>query len=217
MLIRNSRLLEEKGMILNVKLGKKALAALLVAIIVVAVGVVVFLQLTRKPIFHVGPSSAAVEPPASSYLDNSSVFLISATSQYGVYPFASAVSPISGSAPVIQKGDPCFIINATIRNDYTLENLPPNQVGTEYNANGTATNTPATNVYVFLTASIYDKQGKIIQATDVTPPYGYPSGGAFVNLQSGENATLTIYLATSRQDIDHFDIILRYIGTIPLP
>ena len=199
------------------ELSKKAITVLLVIIIGVTVGTVVSYQLTKKSMAVVGPSSAIVEPAASSYLHNSSIFLLSATSAYGPYPFASAVSPKPGSTPVIQKGDPCFIINATIRNDYTLENLPPNQAGTVYYANGTATNTPSESVYVFLTASIYDKQGRIIQATDVTPPYGYPSGGAFVNLQSGENATLTIYLATSQQSISHFDLIIRYVGVIPLP
>ena len=199
------------------KLSVKALSILLVIIVAVSVATVISYQLTQKSKVNVGSSSAVVEPAAPSYLDNSSIFLTSATSAYGPYPFASAVSPKLGSTPVIQKGDPCFIINATVRNDYTLENLPPNQEGTTYYANGTATNTPSADVYVFLTASIYDKQGRIIQATDVTPPYGYPSGGAFVNLQSGANATLTIYLATSQQDIDHFDLIIRYVGVIPLP
>jgi hypothetical protein len=200
-----------------VKLSRKAFAILLVIIIAVTVGTVVSYQLTKKSMIIVGPSLAVVEPASPSNLDNSSIFLISATSAYGTYPFVSAVSPKPGSTPIILKGDPCFIINATIKNDYTLENLPPNQAGTKYYANGTTTNTPSTGVYVFLTASIYDKQGRIIQATDVTPPYGYPSGGAFVYLQSGESATLTIYLAISQQDINHFDIILRYVGTIPLP
>ena len=198
------------------KLNKQALAIVIVIIIAITVGTVVFLQLTKTSMFNVGPSAAIVEPAPYSYLENSSIFLISATSAYGSYPFTSS-SLEPGSTAVIQKGDPCFIINATIRNDYTLENLPPNQEGTTYYANGTTTNTPSAGVYVFLTASIYDKQDRIIQATDVTPPYGPPSGGAFVYLQSGENATLTMYLATSQQDIDHFDLIIRYIGTVPLP
>ena len=198
------------------KFSKKALTILLVIIIAVTVGTVVSYQLTKKSMIIVGRSLEVVEPAAPSNIGNSSIFLTSATSAYATYPFASAVSPKPGSTPVILKGGPCFIINATIRNDYTLENLPPNQAGTKYYANGTTTNAPSVGVYVFLTASIYDKQGRIIQATDVTPPYGFPSGGAFVYLPSGENATLTIYLATSHQDINHFDIILRYVGTIPL-
>jgi len=44
---------------------------------------------------------------------------------------------------------------------------------------------------------------------------GFLSGGAFVYLQSGENATLAIYLATSQQDIDQFDLILLNIGALP--
>ena len=103
----------------------------------------------------------------------------------------------------------------TIGNDYTLENLPPNQV-TVYYSNGTAVPKSA-HTYVFLTATVYDKQGNTIQATDVTPPYGLSNGGGYASLQSGQNATLTIYLATSRKDIDHFEIVLRYIGPSPPP
>ena len=196
------------------KRSKKVLAALLIAVIIVAIELVVFLQLSRGPTFRLGPSSATFEPAAPSYLDNSSILVVSASSVYGRYPFEST-SLLPGSSAVIHGGDHCFIINVTIRNDYTLENLPPNQVVVTY-PNGTTINDTA-SVYVFLTASIYDKQGKIVQATDVTPPYGPPSGGAYAYLQSRENATLAIYLSTSRQYIDHYDIILRYVGTIPLP
>ena len=73
------------------------------------------------------------------------------------------------------------------------------------------------HVYIYLTAQIYDKRGNAISATDVTPPFGFSNGGANTFLNSGENATLTIYLATSRQDIDHFDIIATYIGASTLP
>jgi hypothetical protein len=197
------------------EISKKALAILLATIIIVAVGVVVSRQLIEKTSLSATPSSAAVEPAALGYLGNSSIYLISATASYGPYPFASAVGPPPGSSPAIEEGNPCFIINVTIRNDYTLKSLPPNEV-TQYYSNGTAVE-PTASAYVFPTATIYDKQGNIIKATDVTPPYGFWNGGAYASLQSGQNATLTIYLATSHKDVNHFEIVLRYVGNIPPP
>lgn len=194
---------------------KKILAILLACIVAIAIGAVAYLELNEKAVAIVVPSAAIVDPAANSYIGNSSIFLVSANSFYGPYPFASAVGPPPGSTPAIEEGNPCFIINVTIRNDYTSENLPPNQVP-QYYANGTVAK-PTAIVYVFLTAAIYDKQGNVIQATDVTPPYGFNNGGAYASLQSGQNATLTIYLATSHKDVDHFEIVLRYVGNIPPP
>ncbi len=117
------------------------------------------------------------------------------------------------SQPIIHKGDQCLIINATVRNDYTLENPPSNQAAI-YHLNGTASDTTATAV-VTLTAHAFNQQGQV-NATDVTPPY--PMGGlrgATEPLDSGENTTLTIYLATSNQDITRFEIIPQFIGTTP--
>ena len=95
-----------------------------------------------------------------------------------------------GSTPGIKKGDSCFIINVTIRNDYSAENpLPDHNL---YNISN-----PEANVY--LTAQIFNTQGQI-KATDVTPPYPtVPLDGAYTSLASGENATVTIYLATSHK------------------
>jgi hypothetical protein len=62
--------------------------------------------------------------------------------------------------PGVQKGDPCFIINVTIRNNYSAENpLPDHNLFNMSN--------PDANVY--LTAQIFNSQGQI-KATDVTPP-----------------------------------------------
>jgi len=193
----------------------KALAILLTAIIVVAVGATVYVLRTEKPKIEIVPSSAVVEPAGPSYIDNSSMYLVSAASYYGPYPFASAIGPQSGATPVIEKGNPCFIVNLTVRNDYAVNNLPPNEVP-QYYANGSVAE-PTGSVYVFLTVKLYDKQGNIVPAIDVTPPYGLPNGGAYASIQSGQNATITIYMATSQKDIEHFGVVLRYVGNIPPP
>jgi hypothetical protein len=185
----------------------KSLPILLVTLIAIAAVIVVTVHLVEVNTLR--PDVAWGSPIANYYLDNSSLFVLSTTVMHGYYPFEMpAFGPIS-------KGSSCFIINTTIRNDYSPQNLPPNQMPREY-PNGTISN-ESTSVYAFFTASIYDKQGNKINAIDVTPPYGHPNGGAFVSLQSGENATVTIYLATSRQDIDNFYVNLRYVGNIPLP
>ncbi len=182
--------------------------ALLAALIVLAVSIFVVLSSSHSPVS--APTVANVEPVAPHYLpyngNESRIFLVSATPTYGSYPGPSV--PQMGSTPGVQKGDPCFIINVTIRNDYSAENpLPDHNLFNLTN--------PDANV--FLTAQIFNSQGQI-SATDVTPPYpGVPLGGAYTSLASGENATVTIYLATSHQDIDHFEIILEYVGSVPPP
>ena len=151
-----------------------------------------------------------IEPVAPQYLPyngtESSIFLVSATPSLGPYPGPSVKQ--MGNTPGIKKGDPCFIINVTVRNDYSSEYPPPFQ--NIYNV----TNPDA---YIFLTAQIFNSQGQV-NATDVTPPYPpVPYPGAYTSLASGENATVTIYLATSHRDISSFQIILEYVGVLPPP
>ena len=193
----------------------KALAILLTTIIAVALGATIYALGIEKPKIGITPSSAVVEPAAPDYIGNSSIFLISATSSFGPYPFVSAVGPQPGATPVIEKGNRCFIVNLTVRNDYAVNNLPPNETPLYY-ANGSVVK-PTGSVYVFLTVKLYDKQGNVVQAIDVTPPYGLPNGGAYDSLQSGQGGTLTIYMATSQKDIDHFGVVLEYVGNTPPP
>ena len=186
----------------------KKLIALAVSLIVLAASIFVFLSLSLSPVST--PTVANVEPVAPHYLpyngNGSRIFLVSATPTYGSYPGPS-VSQM-GSMPGVHKGDPCFIINVTIRNDYSAENPLPDQ--SIFNMSN-----PDANVY--LTAQIFNTQGQI-NATDVTPPYpGVPFSGAYTSLASGENATVTIYMATNHRDIDHFEIILEYVGSVPAP
>ncbi len=206
------------------KKKKLLLSAVLMALVVS--GVLVFIVLSSSanhiPTVPSGAASSQVTPyylPLPSGGD-SKILVTTVTSAYGTYPFASA-SPLGSPngpvpTPVIERGDSCFIVNVTIRNDYTDQNLPPNQP-TMILPNGETYTTNYSHVYVYLTAQIYDKHGNVIAATDVTPPYGFTNGGANTFLNSGENTTLTIYLATSRQDIDHFNIAATYIGASMLP
>ncbi len=194
---------------------RKTITILLTIIIAVATGATIYSLGTEKPKIEITPSSAVVEPAAPSYIGNSSIYLISAVSSFNPYPFASAVGPQPGSTPVIEMGKQCFIVNLTVRNDYAANNLPPNEQPMYY-ANGSVIK-PTGSVYVFLTVKLYDKQGNVVQAIDVSPPYGLPNGGAYDSLQSGQSGTLTIYMATSQKDIDHFGVVLEYVGNTPPP
>ncbi len=184
--------------------------AFLAVFIFFAMSFFFFLSSPRSPVST--PVVPNVKPVTPHYLpypngNDSQIFLVSATPTYGSYPGPS-VSQM-GSMPGVQKGDPCFIMDVTIRSDYTVENPLPNQ-----DLSGNHNSTEAT---IFLTAQIFNAQG-LITATDVTPPYpGIPFGGAHISLNGGENATVTIYLATNHQDIDHFEIVPEYIGAIPPP
>ena len=173
----------------------------------------VLLQSQRAPVLTAPGPPVMPEPPyylpfpSPVYMGaNSSILLVSANSSYGPYPFDSV--PQFGGQPGVNKGDQCLIIDATFRNDYTAQNPLPGQSGMAQN-NSTA--------YMFVTAQEYTSQGPV-KATDVTPPYpSIPLPGAHVGLDSGENATVTIYLATSHRDLVNFKIVCEFIGSFPPP
>ncbi len=209
------------------KRNRYLLATIIVIVFVISVAVIL--------VFRPAPQSTNSNPvipqitpnPAPYYLEypeypgqmrngNSSILLVSATTSYGPYPFAQFSQ--LWSRPGAQKGDPCLIINVTLRNDYAVGNpVGTNMVGQN-----------STTAYLYLTAQIFNQQG-LVQADDVTPPYQYgnppapvnnppiPYPGAFIRLDSGETGTTTMYIATSHQDITHFAIFLIYIGSMAPP
>lgn len=128
------------------RFSKKTLAILLVMVIAIAIGVVVFFQSTAKPVANIGASSAIVEPPAPSYIGNSSIYLLSANSSYGIYD-----------------GTPCFIVDVTVRNDYTSQQPPPNNF----------TESSSGEAWFILIAKLYDKNGTQINAQEFIPPQGF--------------------------------------------
>ncbi len=183
---------------------------LMIFIAVIAVSVILLSAFLVDQEIH--PASTPVIEPIQSasgyylpYEGNiSKIFVVSANASYGNYPYPTVTSPPNGSQ-LAKNGEPCIIINATIRDDYSTQNPAPNPVS--FNP---------TLAYVFLTAQIFDGENQV-NATDVTPPAGHPNGGAFASLSAGENATLTIYLATNNMDITSFQIVTRYIGGLALP
>jgi hypothetical protein len=201
---------------------KRGLLLLLVAAVLIVAAVVL---VVASPSL-VGQKSSPVEltaaPQYLQYLNSSSgIYLVSATANSGAFPLSDVIPPHPDNVeptptPIMRAGESCIIVNATLRSDYTVSNPSPNQFIT-FLDNGTGDQTPSDNAYVFLTAKLYDKAGQEISAIDVTPPYGYPNGGADLLLHNGETDSITIYLSTARTDIDHFTVEARYIGALPLP
>ena len=123
---------------------------------------------------------------------DSKIFVLSACANYGYYPFATRYSLQNGSVPVVTEGERCIIINSKIRNDYP------------------------TSMWTFLTGQLFNGETQI-NTTDLTQVGLFPNCLTFANLNSGESATLSIYLSASNWNITSFKIVLVYVGEIPPP
>ena len=160
-----------------------------------------------KPV--VGP----MQPVAGYYLpyrgNTSRIFVVSANVTSGFYPYPTrtALGSQPGSPPVVENGEPCVIINVTIRNDYSAQYPPPNPQ---------LDSTTPGFAWVFLTAKIFNGNNEI-NATDLTQVGLPPDSLSFASLNSGETKTVSIYLATtSKSEITSFQIVPAWIGGFPL-
>ena len=128
--------------------------------------------------------------------------------------FLEAVSPRYGyyknqtSGGIMQKGVPCFIVNVTIRNDYTEDSPPPtNQQEYNFSRYG---------YYIYFDALLYNKNGAVdVKAVVVDQKPGwfgdaYPVN--FIRVDSGETRTFDIYIATDKRDIERFELSVFDIG-----
>ena len=166
-----------------------------------------YLKLNDFPAPDVKPISPNYLRTIPDLFGNSSeakIFLAEANPRYGYYN--ETVLPNNPDFPEVRKGDPVFIINVTLRNDYTEDNPPPG--GFDYN-NGSI---------IILKTLLYDKNGAI-EARDVTPPY---PGGFHVSSQSyeikrGETISFDVYMLTTNREIDRFELYLYYIYSSPMP
>ncbi len=106
-------------------------------------------------------------------------------------------------------GQACFIIYATVRNDYTAQQPPPMD---NFGSNSSGT------VYFGLTAKLYGQNG-LIATRDVTSPGSEPLGVPEIGLDSGQTYTYQIDMATSnaQANVDNYSIILIDIAGYPIP
>jgi hypothetical protein len=200
---------------------KIVLAVILTAIIAVS-GIFWFPALSRKLEPSSGwstTSATKVEQITSQYLpgyvleplSNTSsgsvfesatrIFLVSTTTYYG-YANETIKSGNPTEGNIINKGDPIFIINATLRNDYNPQNPLP------LSSNNYA--------FLFVTATLHS-QNRTINVKDVSPTDPQIGGflTAFAGLSSGETASVEIWLSTANRNIDNYTINLDVFGFPP--
>jgi hypothetical protein len=166
----------------------RTFGVLLIAVVAVAVGLVVFQQLAIKPVNSFSPSTAVVEPAAPGYIGNSRIYLLSAKQYYGTY-HETAV----------------FIVNLTVRNDYTAQQPPPNPLGW---------NITDARAYFILLANLYDKNGVQINSHEYSSQ-AEPDNYFQVSLSSNKITSLTIYMVTSNRDVDHYTLVFGWLGATP--
>jgi hypothetical protein len=142
----------------------------------------------------------------SMIIEESKLFLVSANASYGVYS-ANAQWP-GGKFD----GQDCFVITATIRNDYTAEELQSASFYGDHTG----------RVYFAVSATIYSGTSQV-SANDVSgaiigsmsPPLGVPQWW----VRCGETDTIEIYVATNNKNIDNYsiNIIMLELSGLPIP
>jgi hypothetical protein len=177
----------------------------------IAATVVVFLVLIIIAFGYYFTNQSQVVPkpiPSQSnfYLGDSRIFVVSAYASYGNYPFPTVTSG-PGESPIAEVGEPCVIINVTLRNDYSYQNPAPGFLnGSGY-------------VYVALTANLFNNETKI-SSRDITNAFSLDSvftNRAFTELNYGETTEVKDYIATNSHDVTSFQLLPYYIGKMPPP
>lgn len=168
----------------------KASVIVIIALLVIASVAAVLLAVNFAKLTSNAVPAANAQLDNAGYFNASRLFLVSAKATYGMH-----------------NGQACFIIDATVRNDYTVQQPPPldNFSG---NSSGAA--------YFGLTARLYDKTG-LITSSDVTSPGSVPLGVPEISLDSGQTYTVEIDMATSSRNVDNYSINLIDIAGYPIP
>ncbi|UCC58630.1 MAG: hypothetical protein JSW14_01545 [Candidatus Bathyarchaeum sp.] len=115
-------------------------------------------------------------------------------------PPPPGVEPIN---PVVKTGDPMFIINATVRNDYPPENSRV--------CNDVFTNESYS--YVSLDANVFCENGTEIPSVNTDARKGMI--GYVFKLGVNKTRTVEIPLATESRDIAYYEIYVHYAWSNP--
>ncbi|MCW4011314.1 MAG: hypothetical protein NWF05_11975 [Candidatus Bathyarchaeota archaeon] len=183
------------------RLSRQRLLPAVVLALVFVLATVAFACSSLDPAFSSDGAASDAELNNAGYLklpslptqDNgySKLCLTSATSRYDTH-----------------EEQACFIINATIRNDYSAQDPPPDSFP-EHNQMG--------DTYFILWTTLY-AEGKQINATEITNPNAIPvQGSPQYVFGAGQTGTIEIVMATTNQNVDSFTIKLVAIGGIPIP
>ncbi len=192
-------------------------AAILIVLVLLLTEFWIIPQIFPESPSAVSPTIGAIQPTAGYYLpfrgNVSKIFVVSVNVSSGVYPFdpRASMGSINGKPAgkiVVTKGEPCVVINVTLRNDYSAQNPPPNQLiyDPKYPA----------QAYIFMTAKIFNGNNEI-NSTDLMHLDLPPDAWSETWLNGGGTGTISIYLAiTSHREITGFQLNTIWIGGVPL-
>jgi len=125
------------------------------------------------------------------------IFLESATLTHDY----SNISFTSDSGYEAFMGVPAIVINATVRNDYTVEEI------IQFSQEGISDCLFGIDVYM------YDEYGDIVP----TLQRGNPFRGSYeLGLKSGETVSVNMVFATNKKNISYFEIYVSYLPNVPL-
>ena len=153
-------------------------------------------------------STSNVKPFHSIYLNYSSgnvskVFLVSSEPKYSFWTQNDTHMDWFTNSSVIHKGDPVFVVNATVRNDYTQND--------QYRVN-------SDNVsFVVLTVKLFDRNNNPIDALQAYPQVDTRLNGHIFGFESGKTTSFELYLATGNRNIDHYEIFVEVVSSMPPP
>lgn len=185
-----------------------------IAATILAVSILFALYANKNPSPSQGINTLSDFPPSDTmtisphylsrppYFPNNSnkltkIFLESATLRYDY----SNVSFTADSGYDYYRGVPAVVINATVRNDYTVEEI------IQSSQQGISDCTVGIDVYM------YDKQGNFVG----TLHRGDPVHGCYTfSLKSGETASVDLVFATPNRNIDCFEIYVSYLPNVTI-
>lgn len=153
-------------------------------------------------------SASNIKPVNSNYLYYSSgnaskVFLVSAEPMYGYWTQNDTQMDWFTNGPVIHKGDPVFVINVTIRNDYIQNDQ------SKVNSDNIS--------FVVPTVRLFDKNNNTIVALQAYPLVDTRLNGHIFGFDSGKTTSFELYFATSNRKIDHYEILVETVSSMPPP
>jgi hypothetical protein len=177
---------------------KKIILVIAVTMVLVSVLGVYYLYVSSKGSSIIGPSSGYLMEVPSSL--ETKIYLVSADNpHYGVYNW----SDHGWMGGEVHEGDLCFIVNVTVRNDYT-------------DPLWTDEDSPWYNNHVKLTAYLYNNTGRV-GAVDVTYPINSLHGGHVFVVEPEEIRSVELYMVTENKDVKRYEIYVAYIGPMMEP
>jgi hypothetical protein len=189
------------------KINPKAWA-IAVAVLLISSTLLALYLFNGAPIPDKDLSTANIKPQTPHYLayssgNESKIFLLSDDPTYGYWTQNDTHMDWFTNGPIIHKGDPVFIINATIRNDYTQND--------QNKVNGDKFS------WVVFNIVLYDKTGTVIDALQAYPQVDTRLNGHIFTFNTGETASYGVFMATGNRQIDHYEILVATVSSMPPP